>query len=79
MRDGAWYPGELRSRDQAEDGSWSAMIELGAAVPVWTVFPTIADVKTVPAPAQANSDDRTREAVDAVLGAPADSLRTAEA
>lgn len=30
--DGAWWPGELRSWDQADDGSWSGMVE-------WTVEP----------------------------------------
>lgn len=30
--DGTWYPGELRSWDQAEDNSWSGMAE-------WTVAP----------------------------------------
>ncbi len=32
LHEGAWYPGELRSWDQGDDGSWSDMAE-------WTVSP----------------------------------------
>ena len=32
LHEGTWHPGELRSWDQADDGSWSGMAE-------WTVAP----------------------------------------
>lgn len=28
--DGVWYPGQLRSWDQADDGSWSGIVQWSA-------------------------------------------------
>lgn len=46
--DGTWHPGELRSWDQAEDGSWSGMVEFNVG-PGMTYLERVASERVRPA------------------------------